>query len=30
MVINKVLSSVVTTGTGVTDDDGVLGNVDEG
>lgn len=29
MVRNKVLSKVVTTGTGVTDDDGVLGNVDE-
>lgn len=29
-MINKVLSNVVTTGTGVTDDDGVLGNVGEG
>lgn len=30
MVMNKVLSNVVTTGTGVTDDDGVSGNVGEG
>lgn len=30
MVINKVLSNVVTTGINVTDDVGVLDNVDEG
>lgn len=30
MVIYKVLSNVVTTGIGVTDDDGVLDNVGEG
>lgn len=29
-MIYKVLSNVVTTGTSVTDDEGALGNVDEG